>query len=172
MATYKTLKKATFHKNVRRYLFWYGVVVLTLSVLGILFLPFWLLGIGRWYSRKYFKSLSCNLTERHLAFQKGILVTVEKTIPLENIQDLTFIEGPFLKAFGLSIMKIETAGNSSSSGSDMSLLGVENASSFKEEVFETRERILRNKGENTNATPEIEMVSLLREIRDLLKEKD
>ena len=39
-------------------------------------------------------------------FRKGILFRVEKTIPLENIQDVTFIEGPILRLYHLSILRV------------------------------------------------------------------
>ena len=52
---------------------------------------------------------------------KGILVQVEKTILLENIQDVAFIEGPILKHFQLSTLKFETAGQSQAQAHDMQL---------------------------------------------------
>jgi len=44
-----------------------------------------------------------------LEFKKGIFFRVEKTIPLENIQDLTFNEDPLLRYLDLRVLKIETA---------------------------------------------------------------
>ncbi len=98
---------------------------------------------------------------------------VEKTIPLENIQDLTFLDNPFLRWFDLRILKIETAGGSNPQGSDMKLVGILDTPAFKEAVLEQR-TIIRNKNmsEVTGTAPALDadVTELLTEIRDLLKE--
>ncbi len=104
--------KVQFNPIIRTYLLLYIAFFLLVSVIGIVLLPFWLLGLGQWWSRHYFQKLSGELTERSLHFRKGILVEVEKTIPLENIQDVTFVAGPILRYFDLCILKFETAGQS------------------------------------------------------------
>jgi putative membrane protein len=129
--------------------------------------------MGQKVSRNYYKRLECRLTETHLEFKKGIMFRIEKTIPLENIQDLTFLDNPFLRWFDLRILKIETAGSSNPQGSDMKLIGIIDTPAFKEEVLNQR-RIIRQKGssEQTMGTDSgnTSQVELLTEIRDLLKE--
>ncbi|MFB6306992.1 MAG: hypothetical protein ABEH43_08410, partial [Flavobacteriales bacterium] len=62
------------------------------------------------------------------------------------MQDLTFVEGPLLKAFNLAILKVETAGGQGpDGGSDMTLLGIINAEDFRNEVMEQRESLSENK---------------------------
>lgn len=46
-------------------------------------------------------------------------------MPLENIQDVTFIEGPLLKKFHLATLKFETAGHSAGQAHDMQLVSME-----------------------------------------------
>jgi putative membrane protein len=102
--------RATFNPLIRPYLVLnvglFLVATILLSPLALL----WFCGIGQWWARHYFQKLGCELDSTELRFRKGILFQVEKTIPLENIQDVTFIEGPLLKRFHLSILKFETAG--------------------------------------------------------------
>ena len=62
--------------------------LLAMSIVGLPLALIWFLGVGQWWARHYFDKLDCHLDERKLRYQKGILVTVEKTIPLENIQDV------------------------------------------------------------------------------------
>ena len=93
------------------------------------------------YLKRYFNSLFCELTTRALKFKKGVLFQVERTIPLDKIQDLTFREGPLLRYFELSILKIETAGQSNQTGTDMSLIGIVDAREFREKVIDQRDRI-------------------------------
>ena len=81
----------------------------------------------------------------------GILFTVDKTIPLENIQDLTFYEGPVLRHFNLDMLKVETAGQGGHSGNQMKLIGVVDAHDFRKKVLEQRELV---KSGLSNKTPD------------------
>ncbi|MEO8137109.1 MAG: PH domain-containing protein [Betaproteobacteria bacterium] len=113
---------AEFNPLIRPYL----VLTAGFSIaITIVFLPLaviWFCGVGQWWARHYFAKLSCTLDDRALRYRKGILVQVEKTIPLENIQDVTFIEGPLLRRFHLAVLKFETAGQSHGQANDMRLI--------------------------------------------------
>ena len=130
------------------------------------------MGLGQYISRRFYENLKCNLTVRHLEFKKGVLFKVEKTIPLENIQDLTFIENPLLKLFDLRILKIETAGQSNPQGSDMKLIGIINSLDFKEKVLHQRELLkTENRVDNSmSETNNKELVDLLKDIKDILND--
>ena len=122
-------------------------------------------------SRRFYDNLECQLTHRHLEFKKGVLFKVEKTIPLENIQDLTFIENPLLKYLDLRILKIETAGQSNPKGSDMKLIGIVDSANFKQQVLKQREVIQSNSRQSTQSMSSNEKTNiLLEEIRDLLND--
>lgn len=127
-----------FNPHFKKYIFLYVAFFLLISIIGIVILPFWLLGIGQWYSRKYFEKLECELSDQNLRFKQGILFQFEKTIPLDNIQDLTFMEGPLLRYLQLSIIKIETAGQSIHNASKMSLVGLIDAQVFRRELLARR----------------------------------
>ena len=169
----KILKQADFNPRIRKYILHVVAFYLFISIAGIPVILFWYFGLGQYISRRYYENLKCRLTESHLEFKKGVLFRVEKTIPLENIQDLTFIDNPFLRWFDLRILKIETAGSSNPQGSDMKLIGIIDTPAFKEQVLEQR-TVIRNKALNMmgggSASGEDESLELLKEIRDLLKE--
>jgi putative membrane protein len=167
------IKQAEFNPRIRKYILHVVAFYCFIFVVGIPFVLLWYLGLGQYISRRYYENLECRLTNSHLEFKKGILFRVEKTIPLENIQDITFIDNPFLRWFDLRILKIETAGSSNPTGSDMKLIGIIDTADFKERVLEQR-TIIRNKaltimGGGTGSGDE-ESIVLLKEIRDLLKE--
>jgi putative membrane protein len=167
------IMNATFNDRIKDYIFWYVAFVLLITIIGVPLAIVWLLGLGQYYSKRYYDHLECNLTERHIQFRKGVMFKVEKTIPLENIQDLTFIQNPFLNVFGLRILKIETAGNSNPQGSDMQLIGINDMEQFKDLVMAQRETrqgrsALSMQGESPAMHSDTEVVELLREIRDLL----
>ena len=47
--------EAEFDRKAIRYTFLKGSMTCVASVIEILFLPFWLLGLGQWYSREAFE---------------------------------------------------------------------------------------------------------------------
>ncbi len=165
------IKKAEFNPKIKTYILLVVSFFLFISIAGIPILIVWFLGIGQYISKRFYENLQCQLTNRHLEFKKGVLFKVEKTIPLENIQDLTFIENPLLKALDLRILKIETAGQSNPKGSDMKLVGILDASEFKALVLKQREVIQFNAKENSQTTSSNERTNmLLEEIKELLVE--
>lgn len=169
----KIIQQAEFNPRIRKYILHVIAFYLLISLAGIPLLLIWYLGVGQHISKRYYENLQCRLTDSHLEFKKGVLFRVEKTIPLENIQDLTFIDNPFLRWFDLRILKIETAGSSNPQGSDMKLIGIIDTPTFKEKVLSQR-TIIRNKSLTMmgggGGSGSDESVELLKEIRDILKD--
>ncbi|MBN4077550.1 PH domain-containing protein [bacterium AH-315-C20] len=175
----KVIAEADFNPNIKRYVLVIVGLITFVTIAGIPFLIIWFCGFGQWVSRKFYESLECKLTERHLEYKKGAFFKVHKTIPLENIQDLTFVDNPFLRWFDLRIIKIETAGSSSQYGSDMKLIGIIDADDFKEKVLNERDILTQKMATgglgNMSVVADNSMQEILTEIRDLLKnisEKD
>ena len=132
---------ATFNPLIRPYLVAMVAWYLLLSIFGAPLILVWVLGPGQWWARHYFDRLGCTLDDRTLQFRKGILFRVEKTIPLENIQDVTFIEGPILRLYLLSILRVETAGQSPGQAHSMQLVGIVDAHALRDEILARRERL-------------------------------
>jgi membrane protein YdbS with pleckstrin-like domain len=141
MSTDPIAIRARFNPLIKPFLVMKIGVTMVCTVVGIPLAVIWFLGVGRWWAQHYFDRLECQLGERTLRFRKGILVTTEKTIPLENIQDVTFIEGPILKHFNLSTLKFETAGHSMGQAADMQLTGIVDAQAFRARIMAAREAL-------------------------------
>lgn len=153
MENNQLIREATFNPKVKTYIFIVVAFYLIVSFIGIVILPFWLLGLGQWLSNKFFHTLKCELSYKHLKFSKGMILHIEKTIPLENIQDLSFIGGPILRSFGLTMIKVETAGGGGAHQSNMmSMIGIENAEEFKNMILAQREIIIKEKNQGTVIT--------------------
>lgn len=142
--------QARFNPLIRPYLVVTIGLTMACTIIGLPLALLWFCGLGPWWARHYFDLLQCELGERTLRFRKGILFQVEKTIPLENIQDVTFIEGPLLRHFHLSTLKFETAGHSAGQANDMHLTGIIDAHEFRNRILEARERL---RGHRTGGTP-------------------
>ena len=135
------VSRAQFNPLIRPYLVLQIALALAVTVIGIPFAVIWVLGLGQWWARHYFDKLDCHLDDKKLRYRKGIFVTVEKTIPLENIQDVTFIEGPILRHFDLSTLKFETAGSGAGQANDMHLTGIINAADFRNKILDARDAL-------------------------------
>ena len=141
-ATGKSVDRARFNSLIRPYLVLYVSFFLILPVVTIPLAVIWVLGVGQWWARHYFDKLECELSDRSLRFRKGIIFQVEKTIPLENIQDVTFIEGPLLRRFQLSVLKFETAGQSAHGQANaMQLIGIVDAVQFRNQILLRRDAL-------------------------------
>jgi len=170
----KVVFAAEFDAKWKAYFFLKNLLVLIATILGVLLVPFWVLGFGQWYSRRYFENLRCVLYERSLVVGRGIYFRNERTIPLDKIQDLTLIEGPLLSKFGLCQLKVETAGQSSSAqgGSEADLVGIVEARDFRDRVLDQRDLVT---GASATVSPSAETATeqsqdsrVLLEIRDTL----
>ena len=166
------IHKAAFNPALKVYILLYVAFFMVISVIGIPLVIFWLCGVGQWYSRHYFHKLECVLTDNNLRFKKGIIVQFEKTIPLENIQDISFIEGPLLRHFNLAVLRVETAGGSAHQMNQMSLVGIIGAQEFRLKVMEQRNLIKQKHSGQNDANIFIEIKDSLLRIEELLKEKN
>lgn len=135
------LLRASFNPLIRPYLVLYVGSMMAMTIVLLPLAVLWFCGLGQWWARHYFDKLECDVGATELRFRKGIIFQVEKTIPLENIQDVTFIEGPLLRQFHLSILKFETAGQSAGQAHDMRLIGVIDAHELRTRILERRESL-------------------------------
>lgn len=165
------LREVRFEDKLRAYWYLQGMLICAATVIGIVILPIWLLGLGQLYVRRRFEVLKCELYERKLVVKRGIFFKVEKTIPLDKIQDLTVKEGPLLRKLGLRSLKIETAGQGTPGASEADLIGIVNPLDFRDEVLRQRD-LLSAVPVSQPGTEDgtIGAIELLTEIRDLVSQ--
>jgi len=162
---------AQFEDKLRTYWYLEGGLGIAVTIIGIPFLLLWFFGLGQWYVRRRFEMLKCELHERTLVVKRGIFFRVEKTIPLDKVQDLTVKEGPLLRMLGLRSLKIETAGQGTPGASELNLIGIVDPLDFRDEVLRQRDSLSAvpisppRTEEGTSDT-----IELLSEIRDLLRQ--
>jgi putative membrane protein len=144
--------EAKFNPLIKPFLVIQIGFTLAITIIGLPLALIWFLGVGRWWAQHYYDKLECHLTDKTLRYRKGILVQIEKTIPLENIQDVTFLEGPILRHFHLSTLKFETAGHSVGQASDMHLTGIIDAQAFRNQIMLARDA-LKQRAQPGLATP-------------------
>ncbi|CAN5296088.1 PH domain-containing protein [soil metagenome] len=169
----RLLLEGKFDPKLKTYFYVGTILFCLITIVGIVVLPFWLI-FGKKYINRYFEMLTCDLTTRALHYKKGIWFQTERTIPLDKIQDLTFKEGPILRYFGLSQLKVETAGQSAQGSADLSLIGLRDARAFREAVLDQRDEITdRNYTESSPTSngeqKDHELTAILSDIHTTLK---
>lgn len=164
-----TPRRAAFNPLIRSYLLVTIGFTLVMTIVAIPLALIWFLGAGQWWTRHYFDRLDCTLDDKVLRFRKGILFQVEKTIPLENIQDVAFIEGPLLRHFNLSTLKFETAGSSHGEAANMQLTGIIDAHDFRNEIMARRDA-LKTKSTSANVSAADAQLAVLQGISAKLDE--
>lgn len=166
-----TMLDAQFDRRVIAY--WRVLVslIMVITIVGIPFIPFWLL-YSLWFGPKYFAGLSARLTTQALELRKGVFTRNESTIPLNRITDLKLHQGPLMRRFGLHGLKVETAGQSGpNAGSEGNLLGVMDAEAFRNAILRQRQVTLgAEPSEDSPAAAATagDATELLTEIRDIL----
>lgn len=125
--------------KVKQYWLVLAVIVCFCGVATIIVIPI-IVPLVMFLSGRYLKALSVELFERKLSVKKGILVKVEKSVPLEKITDISMVQGPLMRAFGLFRLNFETAGQSDA-GALVSVIGIVGAEQFREQVLAQKDDI-------------------------------
>jgi membrane protein YdbS with pleckstrin-like domain len=140
MSPESVLAEATFNRKVRKYWLFTGTILCVVTVVGILFLPIWLL-FGHLILERHLRHMSCTLTDRSLKVTRGIWVRQEKTVPLDKITDLALVEGPLMRHYDLQAISVETAGQSGP-GALIRLVGIDGARAFRDRVLKQRDVVM------------------------------
>ena len=169
--TGKTLQDAQFDRG---YIAYWRVLIslyLTVTVVGIPFIPFWLI-YSLWFGPKDYQGFSARLTTQALELRKGVFNRSESTVPLNRITDLKLYQGPLMRRFNLHGLKVETAGQSGqSASSEGNLLGIVDAADFRNAILRQRQIILGAEPSEDASSPAATAdgtTELLTEIRDIL----
>ncbi|MEI8623087.1 PH domain-containing protein [Pseudoalteromonas sp. B137] len=155
------LKSASFDPKVKQYwmtiaCFFSAVALVTIPLIPLVLFVVWLV------AGKILAAMSAQLLTQKLVVKRGILFKEEKSIPLEKITDVGLNQGPLMRFFGLYRLSFETAGQSGN-GALVSLLGVENASEFREAILEQKD-VLANQGKASQQATEQSEKELLRSL--------
>ncbi|BED90548.1 membrane protein [Pseudoalteromonas sp. MM1] len=134
------LKSANFDPKVKQYwmtmaCFFSAIALVTIPLIPVVLFVVWLV------AGKILAAMSAQLLTQKLVVKRGILFKEEKSIPLEKITDVGLSQGPLMRLFGLYRLSFETAGQSGH-GALVSLLGVENASEFREAILEQKDNLV------------------------------
>jgi len=167
--TDRAISKAEFNPKVKSYWMLVWAIFLFVTVAGIPLLILLFL-LGGWITQKHLSKMKCELTEKFLKVEKGVMTKVEKNIPLDQITDLGMVQGPVMRFFGLKEISVETAGQSGT-GALVKLVGIIDVEDFRDSVLKQRDLLIqsRNQIQTVEAQPESENQPVLDDILKTLK---
>jgi putative membrane protein len=147
------IREASFDPKVKTYWLLSGALPFVITIVGIPFLLLWF-PLGLIFTGRYLDRMSATLTSKNLKVKKGVLVRVEKTIPLDKITDMALVQGPLMRAMDIQRLSVETAGQSGA-GALVSLTGIVLAEEFREAVLAQRDALTKQgrEPEGTEAGP-------------------
>ena len=169
------LLAGSFNPKLKTYLLIQFSWIAVITIVGIPLLI--LIPVAMIIINRYFNSLSCEMTEKFLKVRKGILVKIEKNVPLEQITDLGIVEGPLMRHLGIKALSVETAGQSSQ-GPLVRLIGLNDPEPFRDDVLRQRDKLRKTiqtdgrteSGELGDAGISSEILATLKRIEELLRE--
>ncbi len=140
--TGETLYTAEFDPAIARHGTLYVTLILIVTLVGIIAIPFWL-PLSRWYFREYMRRVSARLTSQAVEITKGVFFRSEATIPLDRITDVRLHDGPLMRYCNLRGLRIETAGQSGpQASSEGNLIGIVGAEEMRDAILSQRQRVL------------------------------
>ena len=156
------LKSASFDPKVKQYwmtmaCFFSAVALVTIPLIPVVLFVVWLV------AGKILAAMSAQLLTQKLVVKRGILFKEEKSIPLEKITDVGLNQGPLMRFFGLYRLSFETAGQSGH-GALVSLLGVVNASEFREAILTQKDNLTSDQPAQSNNDEPQSQVELIRSL--------
>ena len=171
----QTIREAEFDRRLLGYMRALVSVILLVTVVGIPLIPFWLLWSLR-YAPMAYDRLSARLTPTSLETTSGVYFRKEGAIPLDRITDIRLHDDPLMRMFGLSGVRVETAGQGGASASpEGNLIGVIDSPGFRDAILDQREALSEGRSASAAAMPAVPAdsdESVLVEIRDLLRSID
>ena len=81
------LRSARFDPRLVTYFHIQSLIVLTFTFIGLPLVPIWIF-VGRAFHQKQVDRMECHLTPRALLVRYGLLVRVQKSIPLDKVTDM------------------------------------------------------------------------------------
>ncbi len=145
------LLEAEFNPKVKIYWLLTGCWILLATIVGIVLIPIWVI-LGPLVIDRYVKRLRCALTERSAILNKGLLIRVEKTVPLDKITDVGLVQGPIMRMLDLQALSFETAGQTSNLAATLSVVGIQDGRDFRDAVLKQRDQVTLGSSRDATAT--------------------
>jgi membrane protein YdbS with pleckstrin-like domain len=104
---------------------------------GISFLctaPFFLL--TAWWIPLYYRTMIYQIGESEISWQRGVWFRQTGIVPYNRITNIDIIQGPLMRFFGISSLRIQTAGYSAQARAEILLHGIEHPEPLRDRILQ------------------------------------
>lgn len=145
-----------------------------LLIAGIYLIPMLILVIfTAWWIPLYYDTMVYTLTTTEISWRRGVWFRQTGIVPYNRITNIDIIQGPVMRYFNISSLRIQTAGYSAQPMAELRLHGIERPEELRDRILGyvrgsfpmATETLTRPEGGDTS----IQMLAELREIRKLLE---
>lgn len=145
-----------------------------LLIAGIYLIPMLILVIfTAWWIPLYYRTMVYTLTTTEISWRRGVWFRQTGIVPYNRITNIDIIQGPLMRYFNISSLRIQTAGYSAQAMAELRLHGIERPEVLRDGILGyvrgslpvATETVTRPEGGDTST----QMLAELREIRKLLE---
>ncbi|MBN2734586.1 MAG: PH domain-containing protein [Methanomicrobiaceae archaeon] len=134
--------------------------------------------IGFW-NGLYYNTIIYHLNETEMTWKRGVWFRQTGIVPYNRITNVDIIQGPLMRIFKISNLRIQTAGYSTQKNAEIKIQGIENAEMLRELIMEfvrNKEPVAAATGGLNKKPADISMLSNevlteLKEIKEILKSR-
>ena len=94
---------------------------------GVLFTLYWI--------PLYYRSISYRLTVTEITWQRGVWFRQTGIVPYNRITNVDIAQGPLMRFFSFSALRVQTAGYSAQARAEIVLNGIEDAGDLQEKIM-------------------------------------
>lgn len=106
---------------------WVSLLV-AVPILAIVFLVIW------WIPR-YYSTILYMLQEKEISWKRGVWFRQTGIVPYNRITNIDILQGPLSRLFGLSSLRIQTAGYSAQASAELVLAGIETPEEIRDIIM-------------------------------------
>lgn len=152
-------------------------IILAGAIVAVLFLAGgYLYWVGRYYQTIFFE-----LKDDEVTWRRGVWFRMTGIVPYDRITNIDIYQGPLMRYFGFSSIKLQTAGYSAQARSEIVLEGIVEAEELRETIRSLirRSRVVTGPSDATGTpakpgipqTSEDRLLGEVRAIRQLLERR-
>ncbi len=105
-----------------------GGIVISIPIIGILiFVLYWI--------PLFYETIRYELTRTEMTWRRGVWFRQTGIVPYSRITNIDIIQGPVMRIFGISSLKIQTAGYSAQPHAELQLTGIAEPEELRELIM-------------------------------------
>jgi membrane protein YdbS with pleckstrin-like domain len=106
--------------------------ILQLVTLGM-FLPFAI--FTAWWIPLYYRTMIYQLSRTEISWRRGVWFRQTGIVPYNRITNIDIIQGPLMRLYGISSLRIQTAGYSAQATAEIRLHGIEQPEELRDLIL-------------------------------------